>query len=300
MRRLFFWALCLGLLGRSPVEAIVGGVPNLTPAQKAIHDAASVRDSRQREEALRQAIREGLFADDRKVRNQVFSYLSQNTRWLDLRPYGEILLQFSRSDETHRGRWLLDDVELARSRREERLSIYQEAIKRGHISLRNGSPLDRFGAVEAVALEGLSALRLLVDQHYGDLPKDLQARAPYDELVESLELRAGAADREDALRLSSQRLAAMADKEVKAKMDADSGFCRAVLQVARNVCVADPFSGRRNPGCADMKSVVVRQTALDRDTRKAETESSATGSESPVTGQSETWLTKLKQHVPDA
>lgn len=300
MNRLFFWALCFGLLGRWPAGAIVGGVPDLTPAQKAIHDAASVRGPGQREEAVRQAIREGLSAEDKEVRNQVFSYLSQNTRWLDLRPFEKILLEFSRIDDTHRGQWLLDDAELTHASRAVRLDLFQRAIVSGEITLPHGRALPRDLAMSFAALQGLGELEPLVEQFANHIEERWKESFQFETFPALFRLGSGARDREDALRLSSLRLASMADKDVKAKMDSDAGFRGAVLQVARDVCVADPFSGRLNSGCADMKSVVGRQTALDRGTRKSEAESSVSGSGTPVNEQSETWLARLRRHMPDA
>src|ERR1039457_2694452 len=164
MKRLLFWALCLSLLGRSPADAIVGGVLNLTPAQKAIYDAASVRDPRQREQALRQAVREGLFAKDREVRNQVFSYLSQNSRWIDLRPFAGIIEQFSKIDPLHRGLWLLDDNQLARASRDERLATYRTAILAGEARLGRGRPLTRESAMAFAAADGMAEVEPLVTQ----------------------------------------------------------------------------------------------------------------------------------------
>jgi hypothetical protein len=298
--RLTIASALFALIALTPLPGSQGGVASLTPAQQAVHDAASIQEPKEREEALRRSISEGLLSHDYATRDQVFAYLSNNSRWIDLRPYGEILLELSRVDDLHRGRWLLDDAELSRSRREERLAIYQEAIRRGEISLRNGSPLDRFGAIEAVALEGLTELRPLLDLHYRELPKELQARTPYDELVESMELRAGAADREDAVKLAAHRVSVMRDEEVKARMDREAGFQTAVLQLADEACVADPFSGQRNAGCADLRGVVRRQLAFAHETVSTEAESPSTRSASSAPAAREGWLARLRARVPEA
>jgi hypothetical protein len=301
MKWLLFWSLSFSLLGGSPVRAISGGVLGLTPEEKAVRDAASIRDPRRREDALRDAIRDGLLSADPAIRDRIFSYLSENTRWLDLKPYADVIEQFAKTDSLHRGLWLLDDNELAKAPRTERLVVYRAAIENGVTRLGRGRPLTRESAMAFAASEGMTEVEPLVAQFSPMVEARWKESFQFQTFPALFQLCGGAQDREDALRLASQRLAAMADKEVKAKMDDDSGFRGAVLQVARDVCAADPFSGnRRNPGCADMKGVIGRQMALELHARKADAESSAIGSASPAEERSDSWLTKLRQHVPDA
>lgn len=291
--------LAIALESTHSAGSSIGGVPSLTPAQRAVRDAALIPDARQREEALRHAIREGLFADDQEVRTQVFSYLSQNIRWLDLRPYADVIEHFAREDSLHRGLWLLDDDDLARAPRSERLVVYQAAIENGVTRLARGRPLTRESAMAFAASEGMTEIEPLVARFSVMVDERWKKSFGFASFPALFALGTGAANREDALRVASQRLAAMTDGEVKAKMDDDPGFRDAVLQVARDVCIADPFSGRRNPGCADMKLVTGRQVALGRETRRPEMATPGAGS--PLAGEErgERWLERLRQHVPE-
>lgn len=282
-------------MGSSPIVERRWG-----PAVQRIISAARAGDAGSREIAVRQAIEAGLLHSDRKTRDEVFSFLSQNNRWIDLRPYGDILEQFGKVDGQHRGLWLLDEAELAHGPREMRLGFFQKAIVNGGLTLPHGRGLPRELAMSFAAIQGLAELEPLVERYADQVEERWKKGFEFETFPVLFRLGSGAQDREDALLLASQRLSATAGHEVKAKMDGDAGFRGAVLQVARDVCATDPFSDRRNPGCTDMKNVIGRQIALERDARKSEMESSEPGSAVRSENKVEGWLTRLRQHVPDA
>jgi hypothetical protein len=290
-------ALYLGLLGGSTLSAIGAGVPSLTPAQKAIHDAASIQAPRQREDALREAVSEGLLSSDPAIRNQVFAYLSQNSRWIDLRPYAEIIEDFSKMDPLHRGVWLLDDNELAHASRAERLAAYRAAILDGVTRLARGRPLTRESAISFAASEGMVELEPLATQFSPLVEERWKNSFGFEALPTLFHLGEGAKDVEDAGQIVAGRLRAMDDDDLYSRMWNDSGFRSAVLQVARNVCAPNPFSGRRNPGCADLSNVLGRQAALKEKKQKAVVEPRVG---TVTTERGDDWLSQLRHYTPPA
>jgi len=286
----------IGYLGSANSRADVPGGVLWGPPLQAIRDAASLGDPVVRETALREAIRKGLLESEPGVAHQVFSYLSRSDRWLDLRPFEDIIMEYSRIDPLHRGAGLLDEAELPRLPRDERLPVYSTAIIEGRATLRRGDILVRQTAMGLAACDGLEELKPLIEAHYMDEPEEVRQRLPLAELLIRLELGAGAVDREDAGRLASERLAAMKDQEFRDRMNTDEAFRKVVDQVASYVCAIDAFAPRRNPGCASVKDIVTRQMGLEEMSLKAS--KAAATSTSPVhidEAWHETWLGRMKQ-----
>jgi hypothetical protein len=247
-----------------------GGVPSLLPAERAVRDAASLRDPAEREAALREAIRKGLLESEPKVANEVLGYLGDQMRWLDLRPFEDLLTEYGRIDPLHyRATWLLDQAELFRTPRDERLRIYSAAIVEGRTTLKHGRPLPRQSAMLLASDDGLIELKPLIETYYPEEPADVRSGLPLPELLTRLDLGAGASDREDANRLASERVAAMKDTEFRDRMNTDEAFRKVVDQIATYVCAIDGFAPRRNPGCTSIKDVVKRQLQLEKTTEEA-------------------------------
>lgn len=266
------------------------------PLARPVCNAAKIREPSAREPALQAAIREGLLSADHATRDQVFMYLAENTRWLDLRPYSKILEQFSETDPLHRGLWLLDDNELARSSRDERMAAYRTAIQNGLAKLHRGRPLSRESAIAFAAAEGMVELQKLAEQFSPLVEERWKKSFGFEAFPVLFQLGEGAKDPEEASRVAAGRLQAMDDEDFALKMKDDKGFRNAVLQVARYVCAIDPFSGQRNPGCADMSSIVRRQAALEDKTRKVT--SDVGGVAQTSTGDEEGWLPQMRHYVP--
>ena len=278
-----------------------GDVPEgkaMGPATEAIEKAARVADPAARETALRQAIRKGLLDREPAIANEVFGYLSRNIRWLDLRPFEDILTEYSRIDPLHeRAMWLMDEAELLRTPRDQRLRIYSAAIVEGTTTLRHGRPLPRQSAMLLAAADGLAELKPLIETHYPEESAEVRRDLPLPELLTRLELGAGAADREDANRLASERLAGMKDDEFRERMGTDAAFRKVVEDISSYVCIPDPYLVRRNPGCASIKAIVKRQ--LDLEAKAAQVKSLGAGAatrppksfEQPA----ETWLGKMQE-----
>jgi hypothetical protein len=259
--------------------------------------AAAIKDPSAREQALRVTIRQGLFSSDAARREQAFKYLAENSRWIDLRPYAETLEQFSQSDALHRGLWLLDDNELARSSREERLAAYRTAIQEGTVRLSRGRPLTREAAIAFAAAEGMTEPEPLATL-FSPMVEERWKKSFGLEAVPALfQLGEGAKDVEDAQRIAASRLRAMNDEDFSFRMEKDEGFRAAVIQVARGACMANPFSGERNPGCADIRNVVQRQTVLEEQTRTTAGRSQGVGEASVTTKKQEDWPSQLRRYI---
>jgi hypothetical protein len=272
--------------------------PGLFPAQRAIRDAAMISEPAKRETELREAIRKGLLESDHETASLVFGYLSDASRWLDLRPFDDILMQFSKVDPVHRGAWLLDQAEVPRMPRDERLRVYAEAIVNGSVTLRHGWPMPRQTAIFLASDDGLAELKPLIEAHYGEMALEVQRATPLAEALVRLDLGAGASDREDAARLASERLAAMSDVEFRDRMDADAAFRTVVETLSSFVCRVDPFRARRNPGCASIKSVVRRQVQVVENAAHARALAAGTGLAAPQ--ESEDWHMTWLGHMQDA
>ncbi len=268
------------------------------PPLQAMQDAAQIADPAARGAALRDAIRKGLLESSSAVANEVFGYLSENIRWLDLLPFEEILTEYGRIDRLHcRASSLLDNAELLRSTREERLRAYASAIVEGRTTLKRGSTLPRQSAMLLASDDGLAELKPLIETHYHEEPADVRLSLPLAELLIRLDLGAGAADREDANRLASERLAAMKGEELRDRMGTDGAFRTVVEGISSYVCAVDPYRMRRNPGCASIKEIVKRQLRLEKATEEA-ARATATTPVPPMQSYEEhrdSWLGRLQE-----
>jgi hypothetical protein len=88
----------------------------------------------------------------------------------------------------------------------------------------------------------------------------------------------------------------MDDDDFSSRMERDQGFRAAVLQVARDSCALNPFSGGRNPGCADINNVVRRQAAFGQETRKTVVQSNPSDNVMGATERGDDWLSQLSRY----
>jgi hypothetical protein len=201
----------------------------------------------------------------------VLGYLGDHSRWLDVRPFEDLITEYGRSNNpTSRNvGWFLDSIELARMSRDERLRLYTMAIVDGSTTLRHGWTLLRQSAMLLASDDGLAELKPLIEAHYGELSPGEQRNVPLPEVLIRFDLGAGAADREEANRLASERLTAMRDADFRDRMDTDEAFRTVVDGIGTYVCGGDPYRMRRNPGCASIKDIVKRQLRLEKVTEEA-------------------------------
>jgi hypothetical protein len=273
---------------------IPDGLRPTMPATEAISGAARIADPEERLRTMRSAIREGLFAPNPLVRDGVFRYLSENTRWIDLRPYVDLLEEFGRVDHwANRGPSLADDVELFRAPRDERVRVYRTAILEGTAKLRRGTPLPRQVAIDLACFEGMAELKGEIETYYSETPTEYRQTTPRVVLMLRLELGAGAVDREEAARLACEHLAAMSDSDFREQMETNAAFSRVVQDVASYACAVDIIVPRRNPGCSAIKDVVARQRRLENAPAKPIQERDDTALSANPTRPAECWLSQL-------
>ena len=260
----------IGFLTIEPARADGPGGIAWGPPLQAIQNAAQISDPVAREAALRDAIRKNLLESSPAVANEVLGYLGTSRRWLDIRPFEDILTEYGRIHPSNDAvSWFLDEAELERLPRDERLRVYAAAIVEGRTTLKRGRPLLRQSAMLLASDDGLAELKPLLEAHHPEEPPDVRLSCPLPELLIRLDLGAGGADREDANRLAGDRLATMKDTEFRERMNTDAAFQKVVTEIASYVCAVNPFAPRRNPGCASIKDIVKRQLRLEKVTEEA-------------------------------
>jgi hypothetical protein len=287
------WLAAAVTLGSSPVIDTYG---SCGPLARPVCDAAKLKDPVEREKTLRVALQERLLSTDNITRDQVFKYLSENSRWLDLRPYGELLEEFAKLDSRPRGLWLLDEAELAHRARDERIEVFRRAITEGRITLAHGRPITREVAMSFAALTGLTELQGLVEDHKNEVDDVWKRSLKFESFPALFELTAGAADREDAVRRGAMKLASMGDDDFAIRMESDPGFRSAVLQVATDACAPNPLAEQRSPSCLEFREVSKRQVTLQK-RRQAALPSKSQEAAREATRVAPTWLDSLRSRV---
>ncbi len=219
--------------------------------------------------------------------------MSRNIRWIDLRPFASIVIQFGKIDQDGgSGLWMLDDAELMRATRLQREDYYRRAIMDGEITLPHGRPRPRKVAILGACDDGLDSLAPLIrDYVKAEYPDEHAA------LLTTLELGAGAEDREDAIRLSARRLQAMETDILYDRLAGDDSFRKVVTRVAEDGCASNSFLGGVNPGCSDMKVVVGRLAAHEAERKKKALAATSPDRKGPDSGFTRTWLDRLKDAV---
>lgn len=233
------------------------------PAVRRIQEAARITDEHARENALRAAVRSGLITFNREISDETFTFLSENSRWIDLHPVSDVLEEFASSNPHCRGLGLLDDNELARASLPVRKELYRRAIEKGAARMNRGSGLARESAIMLAAFEGMADLRPLIDQYAGSVEPRWKEALQFNSIPALLELTEGASDRDTAAEKAATRLAAIDDKTLRTRMENDEGFRAAVTRLTDYLCARNPLTGGVGEGCRRVKEILERQTALE-------------------------------------
>ncbi|HKB71529.1 MAG TPA: hypothetical protein VKH46_11845 [Thermoanaerobaculia bacterium] len=287
-------------------NVMAAGIPipevSLSPAEQRVADAAKIKDPVEREAALRASIEEGLLRSSRDVRMEVQQYLALNRRWIDPRPFEDIIAQSTD------GRSWIQGIRWDYLTRDERLKVVREAIEQGQAVAPGGDIINRAVAMQAVGWYGLEELVPLVRQYYPVLVQQIKHSVPDyiptkpevhftpEQIALRAHLREGGEDLEDCFRRSAERLAAMPDEEFRQKMETEKDFRDVLLGAAgeiNRVCERNPFTGWVNSGCEQIHRIYERQATLDK---KAQAERAAQGirTSPPRVGQ-ETWLEGIRR-----
>jgi hypothetical protein len=294
----------LACLGSSMASGQPGGTVGpvgggLMPYEQKIADAARIENPALREVALRQAIEEGLLKEPYNVSYEVVRYLGANDRWIDLRPFEDILVQYHGGSPHDNGgeRWV-QEIKWRYLSRADRLRVCRAAIEQGRAVAPGARPVPRDVAIQSIGTYGLAELVPLVEEYYPALPKEQKETLSLAQLRIEANLKDGCEGREDCFDRAAQRLAAMSDEAFKKKMDGDKAFGDVVLGfngVVRFVCERNPFNGWVNPGCQRIHGIYERQAALDK---KINAERAAEGTQPqarPPEPLRETWLQRLRE-----
>jgi hypothetical protein len=262
------------------------------PAVQRIQKAATIQGAEARESAIRAALRDGLLTSNREIADQVFIFLSESSRWIDLQPFSDELEEFAKSDPGHRGIWLLDDNAVDHSPEEVRKALYRQAIEEGTTRLKRGRPLTRASAIVMAAFDGMTDLQPLIEK-YGPLVEERWKQSlQFSSIPALFELTAGAHDRDTAADKAATQLAAMNDESLRARMESDDGFRTAVTRMTDYLCAKNPFTGRSAQGCQKVKDVVERQTALERQKTQSSNLSASGHRSAPPE-----WLERWKERI---
>lgn len=256
---------------------------------EAICTAATISDSHDRESALRQAIQNTLLGTDVEIRQEAFEYLAANLIWLDLRPYEDLLARFSElSARPEFGLRLIDETEFKYADRDEKVAIYRSALLNGKVSVGRVLVITRQIALATVSTNGLDELEPLVKEHL-----DEAYASDRDQLIPSLELRAGGSDWLDAAHKGADRLATKPDDELRSRMAHDDGFQTAVNRIADDACMVDPFTKSQDSACGVIRDIYMRQLRLEQSQEsRAQNAADPFSAFSPKAG----WLIALAKH----
>jgi hypothetical protein len=142
--------LCLVFLRATPAQGY-GPQPTVIGAEepiRKIREALRTDDARSRVEAGRKAIREALFSSDQGVSGASGRFLLTLSDQVDLRPYTGVFEEFCRASTSCF--WKsenADYLELRFGARENRVEIFERAIRSGGTKLPRGTSLLRWMAV---------------------------------------------------------------------------------------------------------------------------------------------------------
>ena len=235
-----------------------------------IEQAAAIPDEDERISALDSALQECLLGKDLVRRGAAFGWLSRNSRWLGLSLFEDLLVRMDEIAPHDKGKSLLDSWELARSPKMHRLAVYRKAIFSSGDIISGGVVYGRADrlmpstAITAATWDGIYELREDILRGYEGLAPEVKRSFPVERILIELELRQGAANREEAEFLGAKRLSIIEPAEFREKMD-DPIFRKSVLDIAKYVCEPNPFTGDLNPGCELVMSIYQQQSAIGSD-----------------------------------
>jgi len=228
-------------------------------AVDAIQMALEEEDGDARHRAVESSLRSGLLNPEKSVRLEVESYLGHLIDRDDFEGLGYVALECLElygipGEDPHCAGWFFDDLELARLNVSERTDYYQRAIVDGAVTLWYGSTLWRFSAIIKAVNDGITGLEPLILEYYPTLDDAQQKLLPREEIRPILELRGGAAHRNEACRLGAERLSRKNGESVLMALGSDSGFRAAVFGLVRESC---------RGACCRTSCDLLRQTAIE-------------------------------------
>jgi hypothetical protein len=268
--------VCLGssMAGGQPGGTVgpVGG--GLMPYQQTIADAAKIDEPALRQVALRQAIEAGLLGKPYSVSSEVRLYLAKNSRWIDLRPFENIIRQYrGPTPASNYGDDWIGGIEWQYLSSADRARVCRVAIEQGQAVAPGGMIVNRYVAIQALGWYGLPELLPLARSYYSALDKISQQTLSLSRVAIEANLRSGCEDSEDCYDRAAERLAAMSNRGFRKRIERDPDFAAVLFGTGLNpglldrICEKNPFTGWINPGCGEVQRIYKRQAALDETIR---------------------------------
>jgi hypothetical protein len=262
-------AIIITIIASGLVLETSASTPDAPPyVPPGIEQAAAIPDDDKRIKALDSALQECLLGKDLERRGAAIGWLSRNSRWLDLSPFEHTLMRLDDIESFNPGKTILDRWELARSPKMHRLAVYREAMHSSPDRISGGVAYGRADrlmpstAITAATWDGIYELREDILRGYERLAPEVKRSLPVERILIELELRQGAANREEAAFLAAKRLAMIEPAEFRERMNAPI-FRESVLDIAKYVCEPNPFTGDLNPGCELVMSIYWQQLGSD-------------------------------------
>lgn len=144
---------------------------------------------------------------------------------------------------------------------EVRRETYMTAIRSGTVMVESVTEIRRLTALGLAAADGLEEFRPFLEDYAADLnsayPTMPGNNADYLKVL--MDLRAGAKDRQDAVRRHAEKLAAMDAERLAALMAEDTAFRWATRNLAEDVC-----ENQLSVACASLAQVALQQMELRR------------------------------------
>ena len=240
------------------------------PEVEAIRKAGAVQGEVEQTLALREALEGALFSPREDARREAIEFLSLFRRQMNLAALADLLRSYDQRYAKSIGGVLVAWSEIDHLPGPERAALYEEAIERGFVSRPGIGGLHRSSAMGLAATEGIKKLRPLIERFYADLSQQEKRSYPQEELLATLTLRAGGKDRDDAVRLAAERVAALRPEELALQMNGTEAFRKAVIEVAEEACRPHPFSGERSPGCKALRDAYWHQDGTRRPMRRSQ------------------------------
>ncbi len=230
--------------------------------RSALRDAITQKSGDVRVDQIRKVLGGFLLIEDQTTRTEAFEYLYNHQRWLDLRPWADVLAEFDKLQDSDYGQIMLSRAALLSGPREERLAAYKSAIESGSFACSRSYRLLAFDALRFAALDGFEELLPTIRDKYDSFPPSTKRNLPLEWVTAHMELRHGAADRDDAGRLAVMRISQMNDHVFLRRMEEDPGFRKAVMDSTKFVCAVDPYRGGYSKDCDYLTDVLMRQYNL--------------------------------------
>lgn len=202
---------------------------------------------------LVQAVGDALLSSDEAVRSSVCGFLE---RFPDRHVVNFLLFdQISAECRALNTRYCLEDqidlFELEHSPRSQRIQVYRDAIVQDGVVLWRGTDFPRLSGMAWAVADGADDLRGVIAANHSFLSGEDQLRFPLLQFETELDLKKGAQDFDDALKLAAKRLSAMPEEQLDKLMSEDEAFRHVVFGVAQRACA----KGARQTACIAIRGL---------------------------------------------